>query len=186
MNTELGKHISFYYYGEDHMVINLYKYIKDSIKNNNFIFLYIEDSIYNLVLDSLSETERYMVGKIDLDKIIMNNSKDNSEFISKCLNNYKIQKQEQGFTNIKLIFDAKRIIQETSINLFKSFASYCFDVISKEKIEILTVYDFGEYMVKGKYINDEIIKVSYIEHTHRMFANEVLPIREFENQRYLA
>ncbi|WP_291572197.1 MEDS domain-containing protein [Clostridium sp. UBA4548] len=186
MNTGLGKHISFYYYGEDHMVINLYKFIKDSIINNNFVFLYIEDDVYQLVLDSLTDTEKYMVGKIDLEKIIMNNNKNTNEFICKCLNNYKSQKLEQGFINTKFIFDAKKIIHGTSINLFKAFANYCFDAVERERIDILTLYDFGEYMLKGKYINDEVIKVSYLEHTHRMFANDILPIKEFENQRCLA
>jgi hypothetical protein len=182
----LGKHISFYYYGEDHMIINLYKYIKNSMEHNNFIFLDIEQSIYELLLDSLNETEKYMISRINIDNIIINNNKNNSEFIKKCMTNYKLQKMEQGFTNVKFIFDAKKIIENTSKELFKSFAGYCFNVIEDEKIDILTVYDFGEYMTKGKYINDEIIKLSYVEHSHRMFANDILPIREFEHEKHLA
>jgi MEDS: MEthanogen/methylotroph, DcmR Sensory domain len=182
----LGKHISFYYYGEDHMIINLYKYIKDSIGNNNFVFLDIEDYAFELLLDSLNETEKYMIGKINIENIIISNNKNNSEFIKKCMLNYKLQKKDQGFTNVKFIFDARRIIENTSKELFKSFASYCFDVIVDEKVDILTVYDFGEYMTKGRYINDEIIRVSYMQHSHRMFANEVLSIDEFENEKHLA
>jgi MEDS: MEthanogen/methylotroph, DcmR Sensory domain len=182
----LGKHISFYYYGEDHMVINLYKYIKNSMENNNFIFLDIEDSVYNLLFDSLNETEKYMVGKINIENIIISNNKNNSEFIRKCMSNYKLQKTEQGFTNVRFIFDAKKIIENTSKELFKTFANYCFNVIEEEKIDILTMYDFGEYMTKGKYISDEIIKVSYAEHSHRMFANEILSTREFEEEKHLA
>ncbi|MEG1711425.1 MAG: prolipoprotein diacylglyceryl transferase, partial [Clostridia bacterium] len=44
-------------------IYNLYKYIKESIKNNNFVFLDIEDYAFDLLLDSLNETEKYMVGK---------------------------------------------------------------------------------------------------------------------------
>jgi len=186
MINKTGKHISFYYYGQDHMMLNVYKYVKTSLENNSYIYLYIDNQSYELLLNNLSEVEKSMIGKIDLDTVIASSYNQDNQFIKKCLVKYYKQKVNIGYSNVKYIFDTKKIIESTSKELFKSFASFCNKFCEEESLDVLTIYDFGEYMMKGKTIDDEIIKISYLEHSHRMFANEVLPTNDFNNEKNLA
>lgn len=186
MINKAGKHISFYYYGQDHLMLNLYKYVKTSLEINSYIYLYIDNHSYELLLSNLSEIEKNMVGKIDLDTVIASNYNKDNQFMTKCLKNYIKQKINIGYHKVGFIFDTKKIIESTSKELFKSIVSFSNKFSNEEGLDILSIYDFGEYMMKGKTIDDEIIKISYVEHTHRMFANEILPIDEFKNEKNLA
>lgn len=186
MKNKSGKHISFYYYGQDHMVLNLYKFIKASLESNNFIYLYIDKSTYELLLSTLDDTEKQMIDKFNVENIIICDKENNYDVLQDSLNEYKSKKIKEGYNGIKYIFDARLIIENTTKNLFKYFLSSCMKTCNNTFIDILTLYDFGEYMAKNKVINDEIIKLSYIDHSHRLFANEVISIDEFQSDKCLA
>ena len=36
--NKLGKNIAFYYYGDDHMIINIYNYIKGCITDDVYVY----------------------------------------------------------------------------------------------------------------------------------------------------
>lgn len=186
MKNKSGKHISFYYYGQDHMVLNLYKFIKASLESNNFIYLYIDKSTYELLLSTLDDIERQMIDRFNIENIIIYDKENSFDALEECLSIYKNKKIKEGYNGIKFIFDAKLIIENTNKNLFKYFLSSCMKTCNSTFIDILTLYDFGEYMAKNKVINDEIIKLSYIDHSHRLFANEVISIDEFQSDKCLA
>ena len=48
-----GTHTTFYYYGEQHLLVNLYFYINEGIKNNELIYISMEEELYNKLLDFL-------------------------------------------------------------------------------------------------------------------------------------
>ena len=53
-NTEFeGGHSAFYYYGTEHLFVNLYKYIKDGIRKNEQNFVCMEKDLYNKLLNLL-------------------------------------------------------------------------------------------------------------------------------------
>lgn len=181
--NKLGKNIAFYYYGDDHMVINIYKYIKGCIKDNVYVYLNIEDRLYNLLYKFLDDTEKLMICNGTMENIVLNSD---FEIVKEFLARYRDNKIESGFSDVRFIIDVKGIINSNSKLLFKDFSNYLYDICLNNNMIALLLYDFGDYMNNGKIIDKDIIKLSYINHTHRMFADEIIPIEEFINNKNLA
>lgn len=178
-----GKNISFYYCGNDHMLINLYKYIKNNIKNNIFIYLNINNKIYELLQDYLEDTEKIMVCNNNMKNIILDN---NEKTIEEFLNRYKDEKIEKGFSSVKFIFDVKNIVNNSGKLVFEEFSNNIYNIIHRNNMEMLFLYDFEDYLNNGNIINEQIIKLSYVNHTHRMFSDEIITIDEFKINKNLA
>jgi len=85
MNNYCSKNICFYYYGEDHLVINLYRYIKQQIESNNYVYIYVDEETYKLLINNLDVNERRMIENINMSNILMSsyNETINSNMISK-------------------------------------------------------------------------------------------------------
>lgn len=181
--NKLGKNIAFYYYGDDHMVINIYKYIKGCIKDNVYVYLNIEDRLYDLLYKFLDDTERLMICNKTIENIVLNND---FETIKEFLARYRDNKIGSGFSDVRFIIDVKGIINSSGKLLFKELSNFLYDICLNNHINVLQLYDFGNYMNNGKIIDKDIIKLSYINHTHRMFADEIIPIEEFMDNTNLA
>ncbi|GAA0120874.1 MULTISPECIES: hypothetical protein [Clostridium] len=181
--NKLGKNIAFYYYGDDHMIINIYNYIKGCIKDNVYVYLNIEDRLYNLLYNFLEDTEKLMVCNKTIDNITLNSD---FEAIKEFLARYRDNKIESGFSDVRFVIDVKGIINSSGKVLFKELSNSLYDICLYNNMTVLMLYDFGNYMNNGKIIDKDIIKLSYINHSHRMFADDIIPIEEFMNNTNLA
>jgi len=172
MNNCCGKNICFYYYGEDHLVINLYKYIKQQIENNNYVYLYVDEDIYKLLTNNLDSNERLMIENIKMSSILMSsyNENINSTMISKFFRDLKAKASNSG----------AKILNNTCNTIFQEFIKALSNICEEERIDILTCYDFLDYVNRGKTITEDIMRGSYKYHDYRMFGNEILPIESFQ------
>ncbi len=185
MTNFYGKNICFYYYGEDHLVMNLYKYIKQQVENNNFVYMYIDEDIYKILINNLDTNEKSMVENINIEKLLYTASKD--EFttspLSKFLNDLNRKSLEQGFWRVNFIFDSSRLLttscKSTFLDCIKEISSICLD----NQVNVLTCYDFLDYINRGKIISETIMKYSYTYHDYRMFGNDIIPIENFNINR---
>lgn len=170
-----GKNICFYYYGEDHLVVNLFKYIKQNIENNILIYINAPETVFSMINNNLNKNEQEMVRRINFKKQLMNFSTSIADNLTKL----KKDALSDGFWGISIIIDASEIINNSSSPLFeeylKSIASGCNTI----KCNILVCYDFIDYINRGKLITEDIMKLSYRYHTHRMFGNEIVPVENF-------
>ncbi|HAK42354.1 MAG TPA: hypothetical protein DCM59_06130 [Clostridium sp.] len=182
MNNYYGKNICFYYYGEDHLVINLYRYIKQQIENNNYVYLYVDEEIYKLLINNLDINERTMIENLDISNVLMSSYDEalNSKRISKFLREFKAKASDLGFWGANFILDSVKILNNTCNTIFQEFTKTLSSLCEKEHIDVLTCYDFLDYVNKGKIITEDIMKFSYKYHDYRMFGNEILPIESFQ------
>lgn len=183
ISKEIGKNITFYYYGNDHMTINLYKYIKTNIENNVYMYLNVDDKTYKLLNEQLNATEKIMVKNDNMKNIVFEGNKN---ILEDFFYRYKDEKINCGFSDIKFIIDAKYIIDNSGRNLFIKFIENLYEVTQNMPVTVLVLYDFEDYTQGGKTIDKELIKLSYIKHTHRMFVNEIIPMQEFITSKNLA
>ncbi|MEG1255682.1 MEDS domain-containing protein [Clostridium sp.] len=188
MNNFFGKNICFYYYGEDHLVMNLYKYIKQQIENNNYVYLYVGDDIHKLLLNNLDENEKNMVELIDVEKSILNSRTISTGFSSTSiyLNNLKSKVISKGFWGVNFIIDSSKLLNTTCESTFMDFIKELSIICEKNQLNILACYDFLDYINRGKTINENIMKSSYDYHDYRMFGNEIIPIENFKINSNLA
>lgn len=174
-----GKNICFYYYGVDHLVVNLYKYIKQNLENNICIYLYINKSVYDMLMNNLDENEKKMVYLVNIEKEILNVGTSCKDSVETNIKKIKKKALDNGYWGMSLIVDASKILSNTCNSMYEEFLMTLSNTCSSEKMNILTCYDFIDYMERGKYINENIMKLSYEFHTFRMFGNEIIPVENF-------
>ncbi|MDU1412593.1 MAG: MEDS domain-containing protein [Clostridium sp.] len=174
-----GKNICFYYYGVDHLVMNLYKYIKQNLENNICIYLYINKSVYDMLMNNLDENEKKMIYLVNIEKEILNVGTSCKDSVETNIKKIKKKALDNGYWGMSLIVDASKILSNTCNSMYEEFLMTLSKICSNEKMNILTCYDFIDYMERGKYINENIMKLSYEFHTFRMFGNEIIPVENF-------
>lgn len=170
-----GKNICFYYYGEDHLVVNLFKYIKQNIENNILIYINAPEIVFSMINNNLNKNEQEMVRRINFKKQLMNFSTSIADNLTKL----KKDALSEGFWGISIIIDASEIINNSSSPLFEEYLKSIALGCNTVKCNILVCYDFIDYINRGKLITEDIMKLSYRYHTHRMFGNEIVPVENF-------
>lgn len=186
MENYCNKNICFYYYGEDHLVLNLYKYIKGEIEDNNYVFLFCDDNIYNLLTMSLNSNEKSMVGKIEIDKIILKEIFKKNSINYDHIEKIKTSVLDKGFWGINIIMDLSYLIKSIGEANVLEYIKNLSNICHKDKVNFLTCYDFSDYLSRGKIISEYIIKSSYIYHEFRLYSNKILPMDDFNINSYLA
>lgn len=178
-----GKNICFYYYGEDHLVVNLFKYIKQNIENNILIYINASETIFSMINNNLNKNEQGMVRRINFKKELLASSSSNEHTdkitITDNLSQLKKAATSEGFWGISLIIDASEILSNSSITLYEEYLKATALGCNTIKCNILICYDFIDYINRGKLITEEVMKLSYKYHTHRMFGSEIVPVENF-------
>lgn len=182
------ENISFYYYGQDHLILNIYKYIKSKIEENNYVFLYCDSDMSNMININLNANEQEMVGDIKLDNIIINSSGSSHEATSyeAAMKDIKDKLEKEGFWGGVIVLEATFLIKSIGEINFLEFLKELSDISKANNLSIITCYDFSDYINRGKTINEEVIKASYLNHEYRLYGNKVLEAENFNNYLNLA
>lgn len=189
MDKYCDKNICFYYYGEDHFTMNIYKYIKEQIEANNYAYIFSEEETFNLISNSFNSNEKTMIGKIDMDKLILNTlsrTNNGNLFKFKVIESLKEEVVEKGFWGLNIILDSSQLIRSIGEAYFLEYISMLSSICDNCKVNILTCYNFSDYINRGKVINDVVIKASYTYHDFRVFSNNILPMENFNMNSDLA
>ncbi len=158
-----GLHIAFYYFGLEHLLVNLYQYIKDGIENNQVIYLSMESRLYDELKNNLCSAgipehhlKFYSVKDMVLDS---RGDKEKLREIIIELNN----KNQAGF---RLIIQTGYIINVTSKEDFLQFERGLSSVFKGINSSILCIYDFEDFVYNKGTIDQEIIFESHNTHPY--------------------
>lgn len=174
-----GKNICFYYYGQDHLVVNLFKYIKGCLEKNIFVNMYIDRDVYDLVVRNLTDNEKQMVTSVPLDiEMLKSGSLEKNDFNS-IIKKLKEQALSRGYFGTTVIVDVVRILKSIHNNIFEEMIKKMTDICNTYKMNMLTCYDFIDYTDRGRYISEDIMKMSYLNHNFRLFSGEIIPVENF-------
>lgn len=163
-----GTHSVFYYYGEQHLFINMYFYIIEGIKNNELIYLFMEESIYNKLLDFLK------VNNVSLEHIkfksvkelIIGNRDEGLDGLQEQLNNISLDKEVMRYSGIRWIGQPSYAIHIISQEDFLDFEKNISKSLENTNASLLCIYDAYDYMHNSKFINKIIIKESLNTHSY--------------------
>lgn len=174
LKNVFGTHTTLYYYGEQHLFINLYFYINEGIKNNELIYISMEENLYNELLDFLK------INKVSIENIkfksvkelILGNKKGGltglNEAVTSILENSNIEK----YTGLRWIGQPSYAIEGTSQKDFLDMEVNLNEFIKNMNAGLLCVYDTYDYIHKGKVINETVIQESL--HTHSFVLNNFI------------
>ncbi len=160
------RHIAFYYYGFEHLLLNLYYYAQDAITNNELIRLSVSQELYeNIKINFIYKEglpDKYFEYKPAIKKI--NNATSNYYKLKTHFNKSTKAALNKGFNGIRCIGDIKYEIEKTSKEKVLMGEKKLTNIFKNINGSMLCLYDIEDYAKNKVTIDDEVIKASY--HTH--------------------
>lgn len=163
-----GKHSMFFYYGKEHLLVCLAKYLKQGIDKNEFCPIFIRPDWFQALFSYLSHV--ILPGRNvihypmnDMLESFMNGG--SIGFREKVLEMEKWAKGE-GFNGIRMVGQCSYAIELSSKSNFLKFEKATNDAFSGTKVSGLCIYDFYDFINTSKYIEDDILCDSFKTHTY--------------------
>ena len=174
-----GCHLSFYYYGEAHLIMNMCNYIIKGIQKGEIVYVSMDEKIFKNLKGMLDRSgiddesvQFYPVGQL-----IMLNSKEGREALRKQVGRFGKQAVQKGYGGIRWIGQPSYAIKKTSKNDFLKFEASLSHAVENSNVSIICIYDLYDYINDGLIIDNDIIEDSLHTHTHLLSEYE---IREIE------
>ena len=170
-----GVHCSFYHYGFEHLVINLFHYCKNCLESGDEIFFSGDPQIYQEVIDVFQET-----GEIELDKI---NYKPITELITEDLEEGILEKsasklekiieksRQNGYQGLKWINQAQFAAQKISVDKYCRIDDFFNTLFSNQLASLFCFYDYEEFLKKGT--NKKLVYNSYRTHDYNFHKMKI-------------
>jgi hypothetical protein len=178
LNYVFGTHSSFFYYGFDHLCINLINYIKKGLENKELVYAYIFPEMYKIIVKFLDNnninSDNIKFKSLD-ELILLNSSKGFSE-VDKIMSNIISEALSKGFSGVRLINQPSFAIKQTSKQDFLDFEKILTKLFDNKKGSVLCIYDIEDYSHSNNYIDISIIKSSFNTHSHIMSKFELMKI----------
>ncbi len=168
LTNVFSTHSVFYYYGLEHLAINMYYYITEGIKNNELIYISMESELYAKLLNKTQFSLNAVKFKSVKDLIAIHKIAGNKGLKA---NLYELicEAQNKGYTGIRYINQARFAMQESSKADFLNWEKSLTGVIQEIPFSILCIYDMLDYTQQQEYIDDDLIRHSLNTHSHYLF-----------------
>jgi len=163
-----GCHISFYYYGVDHLIVNMCSYISRGIKNNELVIISAEQEVYDkltLLLKSSNIPSESVVFYPVEDMILLNKQKG-VVAVRNSADKLLAEAKERGYSGIRWIGQPSYAMRNTSKEDFLAFELSLTEMVREKEISILCIYDAYDYMTDRKYVDCDVMNESMHTHTH--------------------
>lgn len=147
-------HEKLYYYGDKHLLINLYSYMSEALKNKQLIYISMGKERYDRLMDV------FMVNRVSVNNVILKPLEEIT-FIKKtikCYNNIKKQVDnffyynENQYNGIRWIIDTEYIESEKLEKIFLQNNNKTHEYVKNMNINILYIFNAYECMHKDKKI----------------------------------
>lgn len=167
-----GFHSSFYYFGLEHLIINMYQYIKDSIKRKEKVYIYMDFEVYKKLLKYVG-TKNNCIEYFDITEAIKCYKKLEIKKIKEEISKYTSQVIGEGYEGIRFIIQVDYAISHTSQGNFLSFDKDVLTISSSAGISCMCIYDFEDYLSNKKFINEKVINESYKINPYRLYNGKL-------------
>ena len=168
VNSVAGRHSMFFYYGKEHLLVCLAKYIKQGIDKNEFCPIFIQPDWFQSLDSYLSHINRLSRNIVHYPMNLMLESFMNGGYTAFRKKVLELEKwaEDEGFSGIRLMAQCSYAIELTSKSDFLKFEKVTNDAFSGTKVSALCTYDFYEFINTSKYIDDDIVCDSFKTHTN--------------------
>ncbi|KDR96641.1 Spo0E like sporulation regulatory protein [Peptoclostridium litorale DSM 5388] len=173
-----GCHLSFYYYGEVHLTMNMCSYIIKGIQQGEIVYVSMDEKVFKNLKGMLNRSgiDDERVQFYPVEKLIMLNSKEGRDVLREQVSKFGINAVQKGYTGIRWIGQPSYAIKKTSKNDFLKFESSLSHAVGGSNVSILCIYDLYDYINDGLIIDNDIIEDSFSTHTHLLSEYEIRKI----------
>lgn len=170
MNLEniFGIHSTFYYYGKEHLFVNLINYIKVGVENNEIVFISMEEDMHESLKDALGNAgiDKESVEFVSVNGLIDLHKQEGLYGLKRELNILIEDYQSKGYDGVRWIGEPAYAIQLTSREDFLNFEDDLSKAFRNTKASILCIYDTYDCLTKSQCTDKELIEKSKYTHTH--------------------
>jgi len=163
-----GCHLSFYYYGEAHLIMNMCSYIIRGLQKKEMVYVSMDSGIFENLKGMLKRSgiKDNSVQFYPVEELIKLNSQEGLEALKHKVARFGQRALDDGYSGIRWIGQPSYAIKKTSKSDFLKFESALTHAVENSPVSILCIYDSYDFMNEGEIIDEDIIKDSLSTHTH--------------------
>lgn len=167
VNSIVGScHAEFFYYGIEHLLVNAFAYIKESIKHNSCVYLYMQPELYVQIERNLSDREKANFNC--LPPIAFSLSQGNEMVLmKKVFENCKDDAIQKGYSRATIILQSSFLFKTLERRVILEIEKYISDMASNLDISVLCAYDFGEFLNDES--TDSFMRDINITHYYKLY-----------------
>ncbi|AKN31234.1 hypothetical protein Ccar_10370 [Clostridium carboxidivorans P7] len=168
LNNIFGTHSTFYYYGNQHLFMNMYFYILEGLKNNELIYLFMEESIYKDLLEFLKGNNVLIehVKFKNVKELIKGNRECGLDGLKREIQKIGLSGELEEYSGIRWIGQPSCAIRNNSERDFLEFEKNLTEALCNVNASLLCIYDAYDYMHEKQFINETVIKESMDTHNY--------------------
>lgn len=167
-HKQSGIHCVFYYYGAEHLAINIYDYVNKGIKKNELVYLCVEPEIYKTIFKYLQKHNN-QIEILNIACLINKYNTNDIEELLTSFSSYKELAREKGYSSIRIVNQVNYLLSSISQDQFMDFDNLLNKVVEKLNISVMCAYDFDDYLNKKQLIDDTLMNQSFRVHDHRFY-----------------
>ncbi len=174
-----GIHSTFYYYGHEHLLINLLPYIKEGIENNELVTVSLSKDIFDKLMELLDfhGIDRTSVIFFPVKNMVIANNENGLNGVRQLLSTLLKEIESKKYKGARVIGQPSFAIGETSKEDFLKLE----EVLTKAFIGMnasgLCVYDAYDYIHNRDFIDEDIMNDSLETHTHLLYNNSLFKFK---------
>lgn len=174
----LGTHACFYYYGSDHLMINMYNFIMEGIAKNEAVYVSMECDLYEALLALLRKKDICTEGIsfVSAKAFITIHQESGLFGLKQMVQSLTLAAGDKDYKGIRWILQPTCAIRETSKQDFLSLESDLTKALKGTDAALICVYDFYDYMNQQKMMDEEIISFSEKTHGYRLYCNKYMKL----------
>lgn len=165
----LGDHSIFLYYGTGHLLVNLYSYVRNSIENNRFVYLYVEQALYDGLIARLDDTQKKNLDFLPEDMFSSMHIPYESPGLKDYMNSNICSLKRQNFNGVSIIIQSGFAIQNMGFDKFMGIEACMTEAIKDSDVSILCAYDFENLITQNGHLTHDVMTNLFSEHTHQLF-----------------
>lgn len=175
-SSTFGFHSIFFYYGKAHLMVNLYQYIKIGIEKNEYVYLSVDNELFESIIDYFTEEEKGQMEMFSLSNKVSKVEKSVKQVISDLFTQFQRNAIENGYSGARVIWDAGFLISELSRCTFINIEKISSEIISDLKVSLMCIYDFDNYVNLSTIINKKLIEETYKIYDHKFYKMQLIEI----------
>ena len=170
MNNKLNLKLdpSFQYLENNHFFISIYFYMFEGIKNNQMIYISMDECLYHELLNILNinsiPTEYIQFRSIK--ELIISNKTGGLVGLEEKIKDISLEDQVKNYDGIRWISQPTYAIKNTSINDFLDWEMNLNQALKKVDSSLGYIYSNYNYIEEDKYIQEPVINTSLNSNTY--------------------
>nr|WP_278331810.1 MEDS domain-containing protein [Clostridium magnum] len=168
-----GTDSTFYYYGIEHLFINLLPYIKHGVENDEIITVSLDKDIFDKLMELLDihGINKSRVIFFPVKSMVIANNKNGIDGLKQLILTLLKEAESNNYKGARIIGQPSFAIGETSKEDFLKLEEVLRYAFIGMKASGLCIYDAFDYIHNRDLIDEDIIKNSLDTHSHLLSNN---------------